>query len=195
MRGIKTTAAMLALGATIGVPAAGAAKPKHPNGPPAKHAVVYVFRGVVAVAPGAGAASLQVQINAGNKVAVEKLGTLAGTTSAIALAPNAKIVSWSVENEPLAGATAGMQVGDPVAVTIVAPRGATFAQLLTTPATGVDDYLLSSKPHGRLFLFSGKAVGVDTTAHTITVDVTRTNWRANHALITRSISASNGHTL
>src|SRR5689334_11748543 len=52
-RGTKTTAAMLA-GRDDRLPA-GAAKPKHPTSPPETHAVMYVFRGVVAVAPGAGA--------------------------------------------------------------------------------------------------------------------------------------------
>src|SRR5579862_143529 len=158
MRGIKTTAAVLVLGAAIGVSAAAAAAPTHANAAPAKSPVTYVFRGVVAAAPGAGATSLQVQINAGNKVAVEKLGTLAGSVATLPLAATARYVAWSAENKPLAGATATMQVGDPVAVTVMGVNSSTFAQLIVTPAAIVNDYVLSSKPHGRMFLFDGKAV-------------------------------------
>jgi hypothetical protein len=193
MRVKKTAVAMLALSAAIGVPAAGAAKPKHPSTAPAakpavKAPVVYVFRGVVAVAPGAGAASLQLQINSGNKAAMLKMGALAGNGNIqpVALGPGTTLVNWNAQNQPFVdpALTATIQVADPVAVTIVGAKNATLAQLFATPAIRVDDYLLSSKPHGRLFLFDGKAVAVDTVAHTITLNVLHTNWRAGYAMKT-----------
>jgi hypothetical protein len=192
----KTAAAVLALSAAIGVPAAGAAKPKHPS-PAVKPApVTYVFRGAVFAAPGAGATTVQVQINSGNKAATLKMGNLLanGNPSAVLLNASTNLVSWSADNKPLSNPNlaASIQVGDPVAVTIVGPRNATIAQLLALPATRVDDYVLSTKPHGRLFLFDGSAVGVDTVAHTITLNITKTNWRAGYAL--KSASASSTET-
>jgi len=179
---------MLALSAAIGVPAAGAAKPKHPTQPAAKVAakapVTYVFRGVVAQAPGAGATQLYVQLNGGNKAATLKLGTIDNSTFIVQMAPTTQLVSWSTTNVPTASPALAttMQVGDPVAVTIVGARNANITQLLTTAPTRIDDYVLSTKPHGRLFLFHGQAVSVDTVNHTVTVNVTKTNWRAGYAL-------------
>lgn len=188
MRVTKTAAAMLALTAAIGVPAAGASKPKHPNHPAAKVAVkapvTYVFRGVVAAVPGPSATALSVQINGGNKAATLKLGAFASTSFLLQVAPTTQLVSWSATNVPTANPalTATMQVGDPVAVTILGTRTATLQQLLTTAPTRIDDYLLSTKPHGRLFLFNGRAVSVDTVNHTVTMNVEKANWRASYAL-------------
>jgi hypothetical protein len=201
MRTMKTAAAALALCAAIGVPAAGASKPKHPgntNVPPtsqpAKGQVTYVFRGVVASAPtvtattststGAAAVtgSVQVQLNSGNKAAVLKLGTAADTFFTLPLAPTTHIMSWSAENKPLVGTAATLQVGDPVALTIMGAKDATLAQLVATAPTRIDDYLLSSKPHGRMFLFAGSATAIDLVNHTITVNINKTNWRAGYAL-------------
>jgi len=199
MRVTKTAVAMLALSAAIGVPAAGAAKPKHPTTAPAvkpavKSPVTYVFRGVVAAAPGAGASSLQLQINSGNKAAMLKMGALAGNGNIqpALLGPSTTLVNWNTQNQPLVdpALTSTIQVADPVAVTIVAAKNATLAQIFATPATRVDDFLLSSKPHGRLFLFDGKAVAVDTVAHTVTLNVQRTNWRAGYAMKTAGASST-----
>jgi len=199
MRVKKTAVAMLALSAAIGVPAAGAAKPKHPStAPAAKPAVkpleTYVFRGVVAVAPGAGATQLQLQINSGNKAAMLKMGALAGNGNiqAIPVGPTTSMVSWGADNKPTINPnlTATIQVADPVAVTILGTKTATLAQLFGSTANRVDDYLLSTKPHGRLFLFNGKAVAVDTVAHTITVNVLHTNWRAGYAMKTAGAAST-----
>jgi hypothetical protein len=40
-----------------------------------------------------------------------------------------------------------------------------------------------TRPHGRLFLFGATASAIDTTAHTITVDVNFGNWRGLFALL------------
>jgi hypothetical protein len=189
MRTMKTAAAALALCAAIGVPAAGASKPKHPgnsNPPasqPAKGQVTYIFRGVVAAAPSATGTSLQVQLNSGNKAATLKLGTSAGSTSTVPLAATTQVMLWSAENKPApATSMTQVQVGDPVALTIMGAKDATLAQLVATVPTRVDDYLLSSRPHGRLFLFMGTTASVDLVNHTITLNITKTNWRAGYAL-------------
>jgi hypothetical protein len=201
MRTMKTAAAALALCAAIGVPAAGASKPKHPgnnNTPPVSHPapkgqVTYIFRGVVAATPVAPTAatsttapgtngSVQVQVNAGNKAAVLKLGAAADTFFTVPLAPATQVMSWSAENKPVAATAASLQVGDPVALTIMGAKDATLAQLLATAPTRIDDYLLSTKPHGRLFLFQGTTAAIDMVNHTITVNIVKTNWRAGYAL-------------
>lgn len=200
MRTMKTAAAALALCAAIGVPAAGASKPKHPgnnNTPPtsqAKGQVEYVFRGVVAAVPtvtatsststGAAAVtgSVQVQLNSGNKAAVLKLGAAADTFFTVPLAPTTQVMSWSAENKPMAATAASLQVGDPVALTIMGAKDATLAQLVATAPTRIDDYLLSTKPHGRMFLFAGTTAAIDLVNHTITVNIDKTNWRAGYAL-------------
>jgi len=178
---------------------AAAAKPKHPTTAPAskpavKSPVVYVFRGVAAVAPGAGASTLQLQLNSGNKAAVLKLGASANSIQTALFGPGTTLVNWNAQNQPFVdpALTSTIQVADPVGVTIVAPRNATLAQILATPATRVDDYLLSSKPHGRLFLFDGKALALDPVAHTITLDVQHTNWRAGFAM--KSVGALSAET-
>lgn len=195
MRVTKTAVAMLALSTAFGVPAANAAKPSHPAAKPAvKPPVVYVFRGVLAAAPGAGASSLQLQINSGNKAAMLNLGALAGNGNIqpALLGPGTTMVNWNTSNQPAVdpALTSTMQVADPVAVTIVGTKTSTLADIFATPATRVDDFLLSSKPHGRLFLFDGKAVAVDTVAHTITLNVQRTNWRAGYAMKTAGATST-----
>lgn len=189
MRTMKTAAAALALCAAIGVPAAGASKPKHPGNstPPAslsaaKGQITYIFRGVIAAAPVAGVTSVDVQLNSGNKAAVAKLGAAADTFFMVPLAPSTHIMTWTAENKPVAASVTNLVVGDPVALTIVGAKDATLAQLVTTAPTRIDDFLLSSKPHGRMFLFEGNAASIDLVNHTITVNITKTNWRGAYAL-------------
>lgn len=197
MRGMKTAASLVAVGAALGVPAAGLAKqPKHPN-PTIKLATShpqgmteFVFRGVLAAVPAPGATSVQVQINAGNPAATAKLGTAAGVTTSLAVSPTTAAMRWNTSATPLASSLTSFQVGDPVAVTVWAPKKATLTQLIATPATRVDDYLYSTKPHGRLFIFFGNAVSVDTTAHTVTMNITKTNWRAGYAIRTAGASTT-----
>jgi hypothetical protein len=196
MRGMKTAASLIAVGAALGVPAAGVAKqPKHPNvkvtNPShTKGMTEFVFRGVLAAVPAPGATTVQVQVNAGNPAANGKLGATAGTTVTLAVSAATQAMRWNSSSTPLASTLTGFQVGDPVAVTVWAPKNTPLAQLLVTPASRVDDYLYSTKPHGRLFIFFGNAVSVDQTAHTITLNVTKTNWRAGYAIRSAGASAT-----
>jgi hypothetical protein len=196
MRGMKTAASLIAVGAALGVPAAGVAKqPKHPaiklvNPSHTKGLTEFVFRGVLAAVPAPGATSIQVQINAGNPAANAKLGTAAGVTTSLAVSPATAAMRWNASSTPLVGALTSFQVGDPVAVTVWAPKNATLTQLIATPATRVDDYLFSTKPHGRLFIFYGNAVSVDTTAHTVTLNISKMNWRAAYAIRTAGASTT-----
>ena len=47
----------------------------------------------------------------------------------------------------------------------------------------VNDFAAAQRVAGRMFLFGGSAVAVDTTAKTITIDVHRGNWNALNALL------------
>ena len=51
------------------------------------------------------------------------------------------------------------------------------------PAASVTDLSARTRPAGRLFLFGATAAAIDTTAHTITVDVNFGNWRGLFALL------------
>ena len=65
-----------------------------------------------------------------------------------------------------------------------APRGRRpSAPLHATPAASVTDLSARTRPSGRLFLFGATASAIDTTAHTITVDVNFGNWRGLFALL------------
>jgi len=78
--------------------------------------------------------------------------------------------------------TANLLAGDPVAVTIWGASKAPLASVVGTPVSRVDDVLNSTKPAGRIFIFVGQVVASDTTAQTLTVNVTGGNWRAMFAL-------------
>ena len=73
--------------------------------------------------------------------------------------------------------------GDIVRVVVRAPWHTPLATLVATPAASVTDLSARTRPAGRLFLFGATAAAIDTTAHTITVDVNFGNWRGLFALL------------
>ena len=76
-----------------------------------------------------------------------------------------------------------MLAGDIVRVVVRAPRHTPLATLIATPAASVTDLSARTRPTGRLFLFGATAAAVDTTNHTLTVDVNFGNWRGLFALL------------
>jgi hypothetical protein len=198
-KAFRIAAATMALGTSIAI-APGLAqankKPKHPNhkhaAPTAKnpHSTKYIFRGVVVATPAVGATSVQVQIRSGNKAGVTLLGANP-TVQTFQIGAGSAAFSWNAAGTAATpAALTSLLAGDPVAVTVWAPKNATLTQLIATPATRVDDYLFSTKPHGRLFIFYGNAVSVDTTAHTVTLNISKMNWRAAYAIRTAGASTT-----
>ena len=69
---------------------------------------------------------------------------------------------------------------------IRARYGAPLARLLVKPTRTVNDFAAAQKVAGKMFVFQGRALAVDTTAKTITVDIHRGNWNALNALLGQS---------
>ena len=143
--------------------------------------VAYEFRGEAVVAPGSGAATIQVQVTGGNRQALKALIGAAQPTTFTTDGGTRWIAVHG--NMPLLGASDTVLAGDIVRVVVRAPLHTPLATLVATPAASVTDLSARTRPHGRLFLFGATAAAVDTTAHTITVDVNFGNWRGLFALL------------
>ena len=147
---------------------------------------LYIFKGTVAVAPVAGAPTLQITVTGGDRPALRAL--VGNTVSPLSFTVDSRTsyIAWTATergNGPAATTEDALKVGDPVHLRILANRRAPLAQLLATPVRMVNDFALAQRTSGRLFLFQGRAVAVDTTAKTITIDVQRGNWFALNAML------------
>jgi hypothetical protein len=147
---------------------------------------VYVFSGTLAVAPGATPTALQVTVSGGNRPALRAL--VGNTTEPLSFAVDSQTsyIAWTAgdrANAPSSTTPDMLKAGDPVHLRIRAPWGTPLATLLTTPTRMVNDFAAAQRVSGRLFLFAGRAVSVDTTAKTITIDVSFGNWFALNAML------------
>jgi hypothetical protein len=172
-RTIRTTVAAIAV-AVASLTLAGAAS-AHARG------VAYEFRGTAVAAPGTGATQIQVQVTGGNRQALKALLGAAQPTTFAADARTRWIVVSG--NTPVLAASDVVLAGDVVRVVVRAPRHTALAGLVATPAASVTDLTARTRPAGRLYLFGATASAIDTTAHTITVDVNFGNWRGLYALL------------
>jgi hypothetical protein len=147
---------------------------------------LYIFSGTVAAAPATGTSALQVTVTGGNRPA---LRALVGNTSAplsFTVDGRTAYIAWTATtrgNAPSATTAAAIKVGDPVHLRIRARHGAPLARLLTKPVRTTNDFALAERVTGRLYLFAGRAVSVDPTAQTVTVDIRRGNWFGLNALL------------
>jgi hypothetical protein len=189
MRG-STIAALgiVAVGALVSAaPAAAApATAKATHRAPRLAGQLYVFSGTVVAAPSATSPALQVTVTGGNRPA---LRALVGNTSApLSFTVDGKTayIAWTATsrgNAPTTTTAAALKAGDPVHLRVRAAYRAPLANLLARPVRTANDYALAERVTGRLFLFSGHAVSVDTAAQTITVDIAHGNWFALNALL------------
>jgi hypothetical protein len=172
-RTIRLTAAVLAV-AVAGLSLVGSAS-AHARG------MAFEFRGTAVVAPGSAATQIQVQVTGGNRPALK---ALLGAAQPTTFTTDSKTRWIAVNgNAPVLGASATVLAGDLVRVVVRAPRHTPLATLVATPAASVTDLSARARPAGRLFLFGATASAIDTTAHTITVDVNFGNWRGLFALL------------
>jgi hypothetical protein len=146
---------------------------------------VYVFSGTVA-GPSATTNTLSIAVTGGNRPALRAL--VGNTTSPLSFTVDGRTsyIAWTATdraNAPTATTAAALKVGDEVHLRIRARFGAPLARLLTRPVRMVNDFAAAGDVSGRLFLFEGRAVSVDTTAKTITVDIRHGNWFALNALL------------
>ena len=172
-RTIRLTAVALAI-AVASLALAGTAS-AHVRGVP------YEFRGAAVVAPGTGATQIQVQVDGGNRLALKALLGAAQPTT-FKTDGHTRWISVNV-NTPVVGSSDTVLTGDLVRVVIRAPFHTPLATLLAMPAASVTDLSARTRPAGRLFLFGATASAIDTTNHTITVDVNFGNWRGLFALL------------
>jgi hypothetical protein len=172
-RTIRLTAAALAI-AIASLALAGTAS-AHVRGVP------YEFRGAAVVAPGTGATQIQVQVDGGNRLALKVLLGAAQPTTFRADG-HTRWIAVNV-NTPVVGSSDTILAGDLVRVVIRAPFHTTLTDLLKMPAASITDLSARTRPAGRLFLFGATAAAIDTTNHTITVDVNFGNWRGLFALL------------
>jgi hypothetical protein len=147
---------------------------------------VYVFSGTLAVAPGAAPTALQVTVSGGNRPALRAL--VGNTTEPLSFAVDSRTsyIDWTAgdrANAPSSTTPDTLKAGDPVHLRIRARWGTPLATLLATPTRMVNDFAAAQRVAGRLFLFEGPAVAVDTTAKTITIDVRFGNWFALNAML------------
>jgi hypothetical protein len=143
--------------------------------------VAYEFRGTAVVAPGTGATQLQVQVTGGNRPALK---SLLGAAQPTTFTTDAKTRWIAVNgNTPVLAASDTVLAGDVVRVVVRAPWHTPLSTLVATPAASVTDLSSRTRPAGRLYLFGATAAAIDTTAHTITVDVNFGNWRGLYALL------------
>jgi hypothetical protein len=147
---------------------------------------LYIFKGTVAAAPSSSTNALQITVSGGNGPALKAL--VGNTSSPLAFTVDGRTsyIAWSAStrgNAPSATTADAIKVGDPVHLRIRAGHGTPLARLLVEPARMVNDFAAAQKVAGRMFLFRGRAVSVDTTAKTITIDVHRGNWNALNALL------------
>jgi hypothetical protein len=141
----------------------------------------YEFRGTLAADAGANATSLVVQVTGGNRPALK---AVIGAAQPLTFAVDAgtRYVWWSGGTPSLVSSD-HLHAGDPVRISVAGSWGEPLAQILAQPAARVADLVAASRPHGRMFTFAGKADAVDTTKHTITIDVAWGNWRALYAML------------
>jgi hypothetical protein len=189
--GLVAAAALVAV-----APAAASAANQHPRHQRAPHSArvggqVFIFSGTLAAAPGATPTTLQVTVTGGNRPALRAL--VGNTTQPLTFAVDVhtSYVDWSAStrgNAPSSTTPGTLAAGDPVHLRIRARFGTPLAALLTTPTRMVDDFVATQKVTGRMFVFEGSAVSVDTTAQTVTLTVQHGNWFALNAMLGQPVT-------
>jgi hypothetical protein len=147
----------------------------------------YAFAGTLNATPAAGATSLSVHVQGGNKLALRKmLG--ASEDQSFAVDSNTEFLRWS-EGIPFVVSIDKLQAGDKVTVRIRAPRSASLADVEAKAANVVADRGPNpGRPDKPLYLFRGTLSAVGSS--TLTVDVKGGNRRALRLLIGQSASQS-----
>jgi hypothetical protein len=147
---------------------------------------LYIFSGTVAAAPAGSPTSLSLQVAGGNRAALRAL--VGSTSQPLSFAVDAKTsyVAWTASargNAPAASTASAMKVGDPVHLRIRARSHAPLARLLARPVRIANDFAAAQRVTGKHFVFEGRAVAVDATAMTITIDIRHGSYAALNALL------------
>lgn len=145
------------------------------------HSAHYLFRGHLLATPAAGAPSLSVNVEGGNRLALRKmLGAPVAQTFAVGA--TTQYLRWS-DGVPTVVAVTDLQAGDIVSVHVRAPRSATLAELEATPAATVGDRgSTPARPAKPLFLFRG-TLAAPVGPSSLTLHLTGGNRRALRVLL------------
>jgi hypothetical protein len=147
---------------------------------------LYIFSGTVAAAPVGSPTTLSLQVSGGNRPALRALVGNAAEPLSFAVNGKTSYVEWTASargNAPSASTAGALKVGDPVHLRIRARYHATLANLVARPVRIANDFAAAQRVTGRHFVFEGKAVAVDTTAQTITIDIKHGSYAALNALL------------
>jgi hypothetical protein len=182
---------VIAVAALVAAAPAAAATAHHRPGHEPRHfrhvvAQVFDFKGTLAATPGATPTTLSVTVTGGNRPALRAL--LGNTTQPLTFTVDAhtSYVDWSASqrgNAPTATTAATLVAGDAVQLRIRGWYRTPLATLLTKPTLLVTDLAASQRATGRLFLFAGRAVSVDTTAQTVAINIDGGNRLALRSLL------------
>lgn len=157
-----------------------AQKAKHP----ARHGVLFVFRGQLLAAPAPGATSLSVRVEGGNKHALRSLLGQSQNQS-FTVGPNTVYIRWT-NGVPSVIQQSQLAAGDVLTIRIRAPRRSTLAEITATEARLVADRGPNpARPSKPLFLFRGTLTAVG--QGTLTLHVTGGNKRALKRLLGQSV--------
>jgi hypothetical protein len=150
---------------------------------------LYIVSGTIAAAPAASPTALSVQVSGGNRAALRALVGNAAEPLSFAVNRKTSYVAWTASvrgNAPSASTAVAMKVGDPVHLRIRARRHATLANLVARPVRIANDFAAAQRVTGKHFVFEGRAVAVDATAGTITIDIRHGSYAALNALLGQS---------
>jgi hypothetical protein len=175
---LPLAAALLAACFVVIVPAAGAGRPHHGQR--------FAFAGELVADPGANATTVSVQVETGNRPALQAL-IGASQNQVFAVGPGTEVLVWS-HGVPHVGSTADLHQGDFVTVAIRAPGGSSLQEVENTPAAGVADH---AAPRGGLplWLFAGSVAGPQSGGQ-IALHVEGGNWKALEAMLGQRLDQS-----
>jgi hypothetical protein len=147
----------------------------------------YAFRGTLNATPAAGATSISVHVQGGNKLALRKmLG--ASQDQSFTVDSSTEFLKWT-DGVPAVVSEDQLQAGDRVTVRIRAARDASLADVEAKAAAVVADHGANpQRPAKPLYLFRGTLSAVGSS--TLTVDVKGGNRRALRLMIGQSASQS-----
>jgi hypothetical protein len=158
----------------LALPAAGGAQ----NGPNGAH---YIFRGHLLSSPPANATSISVQVEGGNRIALQKmLGSSVNQTFAVGT--GTEFLKWS-NGIPTVVHSNDLAAGDFVSVNVRAARNAALAEIETHPSGIVGDRGPNPNPPNKpLYLFRG-TLAMAAGSSSVTLDVHSGNRNALRLLL------------
>jgi len=140
---------------------------------------LFSFSGELLAAPGATATSVSVQVETGNKPALEAL-IGASQDESFTLGGGTQILIWT-HGVPHVGSIADLAQGDWVTVNVRAPHGSSLQSIEQQPAARIADH---AQPGGGMpvWLFIGTVPGPQSGGK-IALSVDSGNWKALHAML------------